>query len=50
MSGSFLLAYIGPGYGPLLDPRGPWLYVIAIGALALLWFLVSQLRGGRGDG
>lgn len=42
------LAYIGPGPGYLLDPRGPGPYLLAAGVVGLAWFVVQIIRGKQG--
>ena len=44
------LAYIGPGPGWLLDPHGPWVYLLGVGVLALAWVIAGRIRDRRGEG
>lgn len=39
------VAYIGPGLGVLLDPRGPGPYLLGIGVIAAVWLVVRAIRG-----
>jgi hypothetical protein len=45
--GSMFVAYIGPGPGILLDPRGPWLYVLCAMGLVVLGLVVLAVQKGR---